>query len=92
MKISSACSTLKETPLNVLQVALSKAAKDPRIEGLAIKIIDTQMELSQAQEIAALIQKFKASGNGPRPISKAPVKCHLAICPTSSRLRPAMSR
>ena len=52
----------KETPLNVLQVALSKAAKDPRIEGLAIKIIDTQMELSQAQEIAALIQKFKASG------------------------------
>jgi protease IV len=52
----------KETPLNLLQVALSRAAKDPRIEGLAIKIIDTQMELSQAQEIAALIQTFKASG------------------------------
>jgi protease-4 len=52
----------KDTPLNVMQVALSKAVKDPRIEGLAIKIIDTQMELSQAQEIAALIQKFKASG------------------------------
>ena len=52
----------KETPLNVLRVALEKAAKDPRIAGLAVKIIDTQMELSQAQEIAALIDKFKASG------------------------------
>ncbi len=48
-----------ETPLNVMRVALSKAAKDDRISGLAIKIIDTQMELSQAQEIAALIKQFK---------------------------------
>jgi protease-4 len=52
----------RETPLNVMRVALTKAAKDPRISGLAIKIIDTQMELSQAQEIAALIAQFKASG------------------------------
>src|SRR5579859_3090981 len=52
----------RETPLNVMRVALTKAAKDPRISGLAIKIIDTQMELSQAQEIAALIGQFRASG------------------------------
>src|SRR2546421_1813041 len=52
----------RETPLNVMRVALSKAAKDPRIGGLAIKIVDTRMELSQAQEIAALIGKFKDSG------------------------------
>ena len=51
-----------ETPFNVMRVALSKAAKDQRISGLAIKIVDTQMELSQAQEIAALIGNFKASG------------------------------
>src|ERR1700732_887395 len=49
----------RETPLNVMRVALSHAARDPRISGLAIKIIDTEMELSQAQEIAALIGKFK---------------------------------
>jgi protease-4 len=52
----------RETPLNVMQVALTKAAKDPRISGLAVKIIDTQMELSQAQEIADLIQRFRDSG------------------------------
>ncbi len=51
-----------ETPLNVMRVALTKAAKDPRISGLAIKIIDTEMELSQAQEIADLIQRFKDAG------------------------------
>jgi protease IV len=51
-----------ETPLNVMRVALTKAAKDPRISGLAVKIIDTQMELSQAQEIAALIGNFRATG------------------------------
>ncbi len=52
----------RETPLNVMRVALNKAAKDPRIAGLAVKIIDTQMELSQAQEIADLIRRFKDSG------------------------------
>jgi len=52
----------RETPLNVMRIALTKAAKDPRISGLAIKIIDTQMELSQAQEIADLIQRFRDSG------------------------------
>ena len=51
-----------ETPLNVMRVALTKAARDQRISGLAIKIIDTRMELSQAQEIAALIKQFRDSG------------------------------
>ncbi len=51
-----------ETPLNVMRVALTKAARDPRISGLAVKIIDTEMELSQAQEIADLIRQFKDSG------------------------------
>ncbi len=51
-----------ETPLNVMRVAITKAAKDARIAGLAIKIIDTQMELSQAQEIADLIRQFRDSG------------------------------
>src|SRR5579872_3273585 len=52
----------KETPLNIMRVALTKGAKDPRISGLAVKIIDTEMELAQAQEIAALIRTFKDSG------------------------------
>ena len=52
----------QETPLNAMRVALAKAATDPRIVGLAIKMIDTQMELSQAQEIAAMIRKFKDQG------------------------------
>src|SRR5579872_5121404 len=55
-----------ETPLNVMRVALTKAAKDPRISGLAVKIIDTQMELSQAQEIASLIARFKADRKSTR--------------------------
>ena len=52
----------KETPLNIMRVALTKGAKDPRISGLAIKIIDTEMELAQAQEVATLIRKFKEQG------------------------------
>ena len=52
----------KETPLNIMRVALTKGAKDPRISGLAIKIIDTEMELAQAQEIATLIRNFKDHG------------------------------
>lgn len=51
-----------ETPLDKLRVALNLAAKDPRITGLAIKIIDTEMELAQAQEIAAMVHKFRKSG------------------------------
>ncbi len=52
----------RETPLDKMRVALEVAAKDPRITGLAIKIIDTEMELAQAQEIAAMVHKFRKSG------------------------------
>lgn len=52
----------RETPLDRLRVALNISARDPRISGLAIKIIDTEMELAQAQEIAAMVRKFRKSG------------------------------
>src|ERR1039457_3804040 len=52
----------KETPLNIMRVALTKGAKDPRISGLAIETIDTEMELAQAQVIATLILNFKDHG------------------------------
>jgi protease-4 len=52
----------RETPLDVMRVALKRAASDPRISGLAVKILDTDLELAQAQEIAALIRKFRDSG------------------------------
>jgi protease IV len=51
-----------QTPLNELRVAIDHAAKDKRIVGLAIEVIDPQMELAQAQEIVQLVKAFKASG------------------------------
>ena len=48
--------------LNVLRNALARGAKDPKIIGLDIKVIDPEMELAQAQEIVALIKSFKAHG------------------------------
>jgi protease-4 len=51
-----------QTPLNVLRNALDQGAKDPKIVGLAIKVIDPEMELAQAQEIVALIKSFKSHG------------------------------
>src|SRR5689334_7657874 len=51
-----------ETPLNAMRVALKRAAADSRIDGVAVKIMDTELELSQAQEIAALIRRFRDSG------------------------------
>ncbi|MGH7933918.1 MAG: S49 family peptidase, partial [Candidatus Binataceae bacterium] len=50
------------TPLNVLRRALNSAENDPRIVGLAIKVIDPQMELAQSQELSAMITKFKSHG------------------------------
>jgi protease-4 len=49
-----------QTPLNYLRIAINRAAKDPRIVGLEIKIVDPEMELAQAQEIVALIKSFKS--------------------------------
>ncbi len=48
--------------LNVIRKALRAAQDDPRIVGLAIKIIDPVMELAQAQEMCGLIDDFRAHG------------------------------
>lgn len=51
-----------ETALNTLRNALDQGAKDPKIVGLEIKVLNPEMELAQAQEIAALIKSFKSHG------------------------------
>src|ERR1017187_3482578 len=51
-----------QTALNELRNAIDQAAKDPKIVGLEIKVIDPEMELAHAQEIVALIQSFKSHG------------------------------
>jgi protease IV len=52
----------QETPLNFVRNAIDRAARDPKISGLAIKVIDPQMDLAQGQEIAALIKNFRSHG------------------------------
>src|SRR5271167_2466769 len=51
-----------QTALNELRNAINQGAKDPKIVGLEIKVIDPEMELAQAQEIVALIKSFKDHG------------------------------
>src|SRR5271155_3382015 len=51
-----------QTALNVLRTAIDQGAKDPKIVGLEIKVLNPEMELAQAQEIAALIKRFKSHG------------------------------
>ncbi len=51
-----------QTALNVLRNAIDQGAKDPKIVGLEIKVINPTMELAQAEEIVALIQSFKSHG------------------------------
>jgi protease IV len=51
-----------QTALNVLRNAIDQGAKDPKIVGLEIKVINPEMELAQAQEIVALIKSFKSHG------------------------------
>jgi protease IV len=51
-----------QTPLNLLRYAMERGAKDPHIVGVEIKVIDPELELAQAQEIAALIKSFKSHG------------------------------
>src|ERR1700675_3602294 len=51
-----------ETALNDLRNAIDKGAKDPKIVGLEIKVLNPEMELAQAQEIVALIKSFKSHG------------------------------
>jgi protease IV len=52
----------KQTALNELRNAIDSGAKDPRIVGLELKVINPEMELAQAQEIVALIKSFKSHG------------------------------
>src|SRR5271170_7663780 len=51
-----------ETALNTLRNAINHGARDPKIVGMDIKVINPEMELAQAQEIAALIKSFKSHG------------------------------
>jgi protease-4 len=51
-----------QTALNTLRNAIDQGAKDPKIVGLEIKVINPEMELAQAQEIVALIKSFKSHG------------------------------
>ncbi len=51
-----------QTALNTLRNALDQGAKDPKIVGLELKVINPEMELAQAQEIVALIKSFKSHG------------------------------
>jgi protease IV len=51
-----------QTALNVLRNAIDRAAKDPKIVGMEIKVINPEMELAQAQEIVALIKSFERHG------------------------------
>ncbi len=51
-----------ETPLNYVRSAIDRAIRDKRISGMAVKIIDPEMNLAQAQELAAMIQRFRKSG------------------------------
>ena len=51
-----------QTALNVIRRALKSAETDDRIVGLAIKVVDPQMELAQAQELCAMIIEFRSHG------------------------------
>ncbi|HWJ40712.1 MAG TPA: signal peptide peptidase SppA [Candidatus Limnocylindrales bacterium] len=51
-----------QTALNTLRNAIDQGAKDPKIVGLEIKVINPEMELAQAQEIVGLIKSFKSHG------------------------------
>jgi protease-4 len=51
-----------QTALNVIRRALKSAETDDRIVGLAIKVVDPQMELAQAQELCAMITEFRSHG------------------------------
>jgi protease IV len=51
-----------ETPLNVVRRALNIAQDDPRIVGLAIRVIDPTFELAQAEELTSEIDNFRRHG------------------------------
>jgi protease-4 len=51
-----------QTSLNLVRRALKGAENDPRITGLAVKVLDPEMELAQAQELSGLITEFSQHG------------------------------
>jgi protease-4 len=51
-----------QTALSVIRRSLKAASTDNRIVGLAIKVIDPEMELAQAQELCAMIAEFRGHG------------------------------
>jgi protease IV len=51
-----------QTPLNLVRRALDRGARDPRIAGVAVKVIDPDMDLAQAQELARMIAAFRVHG------------------------------
>src|SRR5260370_6577512 len=55
-----------QTPLNVVRRALKDGARDLRIAGLAVKVIDPKMAFSQAQELSAMIRALPSSGEWTR--------------------------
>jgi len=54
--------TQHQTALNLVRQSLQQGERDNRIVGLAIKVIDPQMELAQAQELCAMIREFRSHG------------------------------
>jgi len=51
-----------QTALNNVRSAIHNAEHDQRIVGLALKVIDPQMEMAQAQEIADAVSDFAKKG------------------------------
>ena len=52
----------EQTALNNLRTAIHNAERDQRIVGLSLKVIDPEMEMAQAQEIAAMVSGFGKGG------------------------------
>jgi protease IV len=51
-----------ETPLDAVRKAMVMAQEDPRIVGLAIRVIDPDLELAQAEELTGMIDEFRKHG------------------------------
>ena len=51
-----------QTALNNVRTAIHNAERDPRIVGLAIKVLDPKMEMAQAQEITDAVSSFAKKG------------------------------
>ncbi|MGH7917336.1 MAG: signal peptide peptidase SppA [Candidatus Binataceae bacterium] len=52
----------QQTPLDTVRRALRMGENDPRFVGLAVEVIDPQMQLADAQELDAMISEFRRHG------------------------------